>query len=239
MASMPEDPRNIEPELERCLDAWAASQPAHLSPELEQRLHAAVSGSLTPVRALPSPGVLALALFAVFVLLGAVLVAILKIARVHLMTDSQTAWMIAIFACAGFLFCLEVAWRMIPGSRLRWPLRTVVALSGLAAIAGLALLFQWGEAGVVISEGWRCAALEVALAVPAAGVFWLLARRGVLFLSSGLGVALGGLAVFLALAPVQLQCMFPRAPHLLIWHLGPAAILIGCGALVAKVHARH
>lgn len=230
---MPEDP------LERRLQAWAASQPGNLQPELERRLHAALAGSLAPVRALPSPRILALGFFAVFVLLGAVPIAILRMARVHLMTDSQSAWMIAIFAGAGFLFCLDLARRMIPGSRLRLPLLPVLALSGLAAIGGFALLFGWGEAGAVVSEGWRCAALEAAIAVPAAGIFWLLARRGVLFLSSGLGAALGGVAVFLALAPVQLQCMFPKAPHLLIWHVGPAAILIGCGALVANLQAKR
>jgi hypothetical protein len=226
---MPDDP------LEQRLKVWAASKPVKLQPELERRLHAALAASLAPVRALPSPCVLALAFFAVFLLLGAALIAILKIARVHLMTDSQSAGMIAIFAGAGFLFCLDLARRMIPGSRrLRLPLPPVLALSALAVIGGLGLLFPWGEAGAVPSEGWRCAVLEVAIAVPAAAVFWRLARRGALFLSSGLGAALAGVAVFLALAPVQLQCMFPRAPHLLIWHLGPAAVLIGTGALAAN-----
>jgi len=241
MVRMPEDPQKpeLEPELEQRLEAWAASQPGNLQPQLERRLHAALAGSLTPVRALPSTRVLALAFFAAFVFLAAVPVAILKLSHVHLMTDSQSAWMIAIFAAAGLLFCLDLAWRMIPGSRVRLPLLLVLALSAVAAITGLALLFPWGEAGVVPSEGWRCAALEVAIAAPVAGVFWLLARRGVLFLSSGLGVALGGVAVFLALAPVQLQCMFPKAPHLLIWHLGPAAILIGCGALIANWRAKR
>jgi hypothetical protein len=233
---MQEDPLDpeLEPELEHRLDAWAASQPGNVQPELERRLQAALAGSLTPVRALPSPRVLALAFFAVFVFLGALPVAILKIAHVHLMTDSPSAWMIAIFAGASLLFCQDIARRMIPGSPVRLPLLPVLALSAVAAIAGLALLFPWGEAGAVASEGWRCAALEAIIALPTACVFWLLARRGVLFLSSGLGAALAGVAVFLALAPVQLQCMFPQAPHLLIWHVAPAAILIACGAIFAN-----
>lgn len=234
---MPEDPRDSE--LEQRLEAWAASPTDELQPELAHRLRAALAGSFAPVRALPSPRVLALAFFAVFVFLGAVLIAMLRIARVHLMTDSQSAGMIAIFAGAGFLFCLDLARRMVPGSRLRLPLLPVLALCGVVTIGGLALLFPWGESGAAVSEGWRCAALEAAIAVPAAGVFWLLARRGVLFSSSGLGAALGGVAVFLALAPVQLQCMFPQGPHLLIWHLGPAAILVGAGALVANWWAKR
>lgn len=233
---MPENPRDPElsPELQERLEAWAASHPGHLQPELEHRLHAALADSLAPVRALPSPRALALAFFGVFVLLATVLAAMLKLARVHLMTDLPSAGMIAIFAGSGFLYCLDLAGKMIPGSRWRLPLPPVLALSGLAAIGGLALLFPWGEAGTAVSQGWPCATLEAAIAVPAAGIFWLLARRGALFLSSGLGVALSGVAVFLALAPVQLQCMFPQGPHLLIWHLGPAGILVGAGTLVAN-----
>lgn len=230
---MPEDP------LEQRLDAWAASQPGDVGPKLERRLHAALAGSLAPVRTLPSPRVLALAFFGVFVFLCAVLIAMLKLARVHLMADSQSAWMVAIFTVAGFLCCLDLARRMVPASRVRLPLPPVLLVSGLAAVAGLALLFPWGERGAAVSQGWPCAALEVAIAAPVAGIFWWLARRGALFLSSGLGAALGGAAVFLALAPVQLQCMFPQGPHLLIWHLGPAAILVGCGALAANWRAKR
>jgi hypothetical protein len=237
MTDMPDDPRAAE--LEQRLQAWAASRPGDLRPELARRLNAALGGSLSPVHALPSPRVLALVFFGIFVFLAAVPVTILKLARVHLMTDSQSAWMIAIFVCAGFLLCLDLARRMIPGSRLRLPLPAVLALSGLAATAGLALLFPWGEAGAMASEGWRCAALEAIIALPAAGVFCILARRGVLFLSSGLGATLGSIGVFLALAPVQLQCMFPRAPHLLIWHVGPAAILIAAAALAGNWRAER
>lgn len=229
---MPDDPT------EQRLEAWAASPAGSLPPGLERRLHDALAGSLTPVRALPSPRALALGFFAVFVVLVAAVIAILKVAGVRFMADAQSACMIAMFTGAGFLFCLDVVRRMIPGSRLKIPPLAVVVLSAGAAIAGLTLLFPWGKAGAVAMEGWRCAALELAIALPAAAVFWFLARRGALFLSSGLGVALGGVAVFVALAPVQLQCMFPQAPHLLIWHVGPAAILIGCGALAVNLARR-
>jgi hypothetical protein len=236
MFRMQEDRR--EKELERRLAAWAHSQPNDFRPGSERRLHDALAGSLAPVRPLPAPRTLALGFFAVFAILGALLIAVLKLARVHFMADSQSAWMIAIFAGAGFLFCRDIAQRMIPGSRLVFPRVPVLALCGFAAIGGLALLFPWSEPGTSAADGWRCAALESAIAVPATSLFWLLARRGVLFASPGLGAALAGAGVFLALVPVQLQCMFPRAPHLLIWHDGTAAIIIGTGALVTRLLVR-
>jgi hypothetical protein len=76
------------------------------------------------------------------------------------------------------------------------------------------------------------------IAVPATVVFWLMARRGALFASAGLGATLTALAVFLALLVDQAQCMFPQAPHLLVWHGGMAAVLITAGGLIGNAMAR-
>ena len=107
------------------------------------------------------------------------------------------------------------------------PLSLVLALSGIGVIGGIALFFPWQVSHAFVSEGWPCAALEVMIAIPATVIFWLLARRGALFASAGLGAVLTGLAVFLALVPLQVQCMFLQAPHLVVWHAGTTAVLIG------------
>jgi hypothetical protein len=73
--------------------------------------------------------------------------------------------------------------------------------------------------------------MELALLVPAAAIFWLLARRGALFATAGLGATLTSVSAFLVLMPIQVQCMFPQAPHLLVWHGGTALLIIGLGAL--------
>jgi hypothetical protein len=99
-------------------------------------------------------------------------------------------------------------------------------------IGGLALLFPWRASRAFVAEGWPCAATEVMIAMPAAVVIWLLARRGALFVDAALGAALSGLAVVFALTVLQFQCMFQQAPHLLVWHGVTAAILIGLGALI-------
>ena len=80
--------------------------------------------------------------------------------------------------------------------------------------------------------------MELVIAVPAAVVFWLLARRGALFGGARVGAALTGLAGVLALAVLQFRCMFQQAPHLLVWHGTTAAILIGISALIGELR-RH
>lgn len=234
MQDNPQD-NSLEPSLEK----WAsAPSDTELRPEIRRVVQAKLTSSLTPVRPLPSQDRLILVFLAVFTVCAVGLIAIVNKAGFHLMTRTQMVMMAAILAAGGILFAITLAWRMVPGSRWGLPFSVVLTLSGLVPIAGIALLFPWRTSSTFVSEGWPCAALELIIAVPSAGAFWLLARRGTLFPSPGLGATLTGLAVFLALIPVQFQCMFQLAPHLLIWHGGTALLLIGLGALIGEL-GRH
>jgi hypothetical protein len=124
---------------------------------------------------------------------------------------------------------------MIPGSGPGIPLWGLLTLGGVAVFGGLAMLFPWQTSGSFVSEGLLCAVMELTIAVPTTAVFWLVARRGALFASAGLGATLTGLAAFLVLIPLQFQCMFQQAPHLLVWHGGTALLMIGLGALVGNL----
>jgi len=234
---MQDYPRDAD--LERKLETWAASQSdAELRPEIQRKVQDLLTSSLTPVKPLPSQSRLVLAFLAVFAVCAAGLIAVMDKAGFHLMTGSQMGWMAAILAGGGILFSLTLAWRMVPGSRRGLPLSFVLTLSVAGVIGGITLFFPWKASHAFVSEGWPCAAMELMIAVPATVMFWLLARRGALFASAGLGAVLTGLAVFLALTPLQVQCMFQQAPHLLVWHAGTAVILIGLGALIGELR-RH
>ena len=222
----------VDPELDRRLESWAQSKgDAELSPEMQKTIVGVLNQSLEPVKPLPSDGRLILTFLGVFVAGVVAIVPITGWMGIHLMTGAQIAWMIAILATGATLFSSTLASRMVPGSATRFPLALVLALSGVTVIGGMGILFPWHVVGRFGSEGWPCAALELVVTVPAAGLFWLIARRGAPFRGSGLGAALGGLSVFLALTVVQSQCMFPQALHLLVWHGGVAALLIGFGGL--------
>jgi hypothetical protein len=234
---MPDNPRNSG--IERGLERWAASQPdSQLRPEIRRKVLAMLASSLTSVKPLPSQGRLVLAFLCVFTACAGGLIAILNKAGFHLMTGVQMALMTAILAGGGILFSLMLVWRMVPGSRWGLLLPRVLTLYGLVLFAGFALLFPWRTSSAFVSEGWPCAVLEMMIVIPAAVVYRLLARRGALFVSAGLGATLTSLAVFLALIPLQFQCMFQQAPHLLVWHLGMAVLLIGLGALIGEL-GRH
>jgi len=220
-----------DPAVERLLDQWASSQgTAPLSETTRAGIQTTLARSFKPVRRLASQPRLALTFFGVFAAGSLILMAILDKAGFHLMTRWQMVWMTVIFAAGAMLFSSTLAADMVPGSRRRMPFALVLTLSASSVIAAIALLFPWRTSSAFVSEGRPCGLVELIVAIPAAAVFWLLARRGVLFASAGLGAALTGLGVFLALTPLQFQCMFQQAPHLLVWHAGTAMMLIGLGA---------
>jgi len=231
---MQDNPRDAD--IERQLEVWAASQPdSVLSPALRQKVHGMLASSLTPVKPLPSQGSLILPFLAMFAACAVALIAILSKAGFHLMSGVQMGVMATLLTGAGVVFSILLVGQMVPGSRQALPLSVVLGLSGVLVITGISLLFPWRTSGGFVSEGWPCAVMELMIAAPATVIFWLLARRGALFASAGLGAALTGLAVFLAMTPLQFQCMFQQAPHLLVWHAGPAVVLIGLGALVGQL----
>ncbi|MDP9112986.1 MAG: DUF1109 domain-containing protein [Acidobacteriota bacterium] len=229
---------NRDLDLDRQLDAWAAGQArAGSSPELARKVLDALEPSLIPIKPISSRRRLFLMLLAVFVAGTAGLVAFMSRIGVHLMTPVQIYGISAILGGVGILFALKLAEQMIPGSRPGIPVWGLLTLGGLAGFAGLATLFPWQASGNFVSEGWPCAVMELAIVIPAVAVFWVLARKGALFPSAGLGATLTGLAVFLAVIPLQLHCMFQRAPHLLVWHGGTALLIVGLGAFVGYLRS--
>jgi hypothetical protein len=219
-------------ELDRRLEEWAVSEQVELRPELHGKLRGILAASLAPVKPLPSQGRLVGLFLLTFAACAAGLMATLGKSGFHMMTGVQMAGMPLLLACGGVLLASELAGRMVPGSRVVLPLWLTMVLSFFAVTAGMALLFPWRASSGFVSEGWPCAALELAITVPAIAIFWLLARRGALIRSAGLGAAITGLAVFVALTAVQFQCMFPEAAHALVWHGGTAAILVALGGFV-------
>jgi hypothetical protein len=206
-----------------------------ISPEFARKVREALEPSLTPVKSIASRRWLSVALLTVSLAGSAALVALMSKAGLHLMTAIQVSTIFAILVGGGILFAVQLSRQMIPGSRPVVPFPRLLALCGVAFFGGLTTLFPWQASGSLVSEGLPCAVMELAIAIAATAGFWLLARRGALFASAGLGATLTGLAAFLALIPLQSQCMFQQAPHLLVWHGGSALLMVGFGALVGNL----
>jgi Negative regulator of sigma F len=233
---IPSDPRPDGRGWESRLDAWGASKQAgEVSGPLRETIERKLAASLGPVKALPSTRWLALGFLAVFVVGAAICVQATGKAGLRLMNVAQIAAMATIFAGGAIGFSIILAQRMIPGARTWISPGALWPLAGIVVTAGIAWAFPWSFDGAPPSEGWPCSAMETAIAIPGAALFWLIARQGAPFIGPGFGAALGAFAGLLAMTVMQFQCMFQHAPHLLIWHAGAAAALTGLGALSGAV----
>jgi len=230
---MQNDPGDFD--LERKLEDWAAAESSiRVSSELTRSIQATLNRSLTAVKPVPSQGTLWLVFMTLFMGCAGLLIMLTSRVGIHLMTPVQLGGISVVLIAIGILFVAKLVEQMIPGSQSRVSQSTVLTFGGIGLFGGLAILFPWQSSPHFVSEGWPCAVLELAAGVPVTGIFWLLARRGTLFASAGLGATLTGIAALVVLIPLQFQCMFQQAPHLLVWHGGAALLLIGLGAILGR-----
>lgn len=220
-------------DLDRRLQELANRNPELRASARESILNA-LKPSLVPVGHISSQRLLAAEILGLFASCGVVITFLTGWTGLQLLTRTQIIAMAMILIAGAIALAVELAAEMIPAARTV-PLPTVLLLLTFALVTCVCLLFSWQPSKAFVAEGLPCMLLEICIAVPAVVLFWLLARRGAPFLSSRFGVILSGLSVLLALAAVQTRCMFPTAEHLLIWHAGVAALIVGVGAIAPRL----
>jgi hypothetical protein len=221
-----------ERDLDKRLEEWTAAKPLPEVPAaLVGKIQRELRQSLTPVRPLPGLGARAAVFLAVALVAAGAAVALLGKDGLSMMTRWQAAGTAAVLGAGACCSAFTLAAGMAPGSRRRFSAAAVAGLT-VAGLAGVfAAFFPWESQGGFVAEGWPCAALELAIAAPAALVFWMWARRGANFGEAGGFNAIAALSLLVALTPAQTHCMSLEAPHLLVWHLGTAVLAGGVGVL--------
>lgn len=215
---------------------WTASKTpvSEAIPKAGRSIQSALISSLVPVKPISAPSVIFYRFLLAFAVSAIALIAMTDRAGFHHMNKVQFAAITAVLGIGAVLFSAELVWRMIPGSYHYVQIGAILTICGVGLIASIALFFPWPlpvSAEAFVEQGWPCALMELAIAVPTAGVFWLFARRGAPFPSAATGAAVLGLAGLLAFTVLQFQCMRQQAPHLLVWHLGMLVLLIFGGTV--------
>jgi hypothetical protein len=212
--------------------------PAHYSPELCGNILSRLESSLKPVVPQASTQSLAARFWIVFLLFASPAIGMMGIAGLRQMELTQIIGISVVLLLGGVLLSLSLAWQMTPGSLQRIP--TKVAVPALAAgfLLGTALLFPWHAPTAFFAPGWHCFKMGIAMAVPVAFLFWLLARRGAPQAISSLGGTLGAIAGLFGATVLQFTCSRQEAGHLLVWHGGVLMASILMGVLIAQVVSR-
>jgi hypothetical protein len=222
------------------LHRWISEQPAAsgVSSELSRRIQSQLIASLKPVTPVPAIKVSVLRFLAIFLEFAGVLLVATGTAGLRRMNMAQSLGSGALLAAGAVLFSLSLARQLAPGSRRGIPTWIAMALFGSAVLAGIILLFPWHTPGASIALSWQCSLRELAIATPAATLFWLLLRQGVVFSPTAMGASVGAIAGLLAVTVLQFGCIYQEALHLLVWHWSVLVIATGSGALIARIAGR-
>ena len=217
----------------RTLYTWMMedSVAARISPILHRRITSPLLMSLRPVKPLPAPRISIAQLIVLFVVFSSALLAIMGTAGIAHASLLQVVGIGVLLATGVCLFSVLLARQMRPGSYQPVPGHTVLAAFGLGLLTAMGVLFPWSAAPQFVAQGWPCLLGGVSVAVPAAGLLWLVVRRGAPLSMRTMGATLGATAGLLGVTVLQVKCPHQEALHLLVWHGSVLAIATGVGVL--------
>ncbi len=229
-------------ECERCrkLYQWMTEEsvPTPGSAELYGKIQNRLASSLKPVKPQASTRSLAAQFWLLFLLFATPAIGMMGLAGLRQMDLLQMTGITVVLVLGGALVSLSLAWQMTPGSLQRIPSKVAVRVLITGFLLGTALLFPWHAPEAFFARGWHCFKVGMAMAVPAAFLFWLLVRRGAVLAISSLGGTLGAIAGLFSASVLQFTCSRQDAGHLLAWHGGVLVASILIGILVAQVIRR-
>lgn len=221
----------------RCRRLWGALRavPGTVTdvPEgIQQRIAAYLNARLKPVSPMPARAVTVAALLGAF---AVVLLAFVLLGGGRALTAMSATQVIALGAvtlAAAWAAALSASREIVPGEAAP-PRRLMPALAAALLLSALAL-FPWHPEKRFVDHGVRCLLSALTIALPAAGLFWLVLRRGYALAPGRLGAILGLLAGLSGFMIVQSSCPLLEAAHISVWHAG--ALGVGAFAGFAGGH---
>ena len=209
-------------------------------PQALERAQNALLATLRPVRPL-TPGWVFLALLAaVFLVLVAMGAHHLGAFGWAVLTGLQKLTIFSSLAASAALLGFATVAQMTPGSRHRIPPALVPVAAFVLLVIAVAGVLQYGRDPHFVRAGMGCLIGGIPFAIPAAVVFFLVLRRGVVLHPILAGGMSGMLAGLIGTSVLEIHCPILDVRHVLVWHLGVcvvgalAGLLAGLLGLLAK-----
>lgn len=196
----------------------AAEAPHEVGGAVVEQVSNIVLSSLRPVRPLPSPGVIALGLQMIFLVVAILGATYLGNNGVRVLSGPETVLIFVALGVLGRLAASAGAAEMVPGSKTLVEPRILLAICTVAFVAVFAILFHDYRLDRFVSEGIACLATGMLYAGSGGFLLWLVLRRGFILNPVAAGVGAGTLAGLAGLGMLELHCPILKAMHLMVWH---------------------
>jgi hypothetical protein len=206
-----------------------AAQP---SPETLRRIEASIATDLRPVRPIARKGYLLVGLVAIFMAIVALAVSRLGALAITVMTPVQTSMILGALAISAGLLANSLVNQIVPGSRHRISPRLLPIGISIFLTIVVAVLFPFQHEQNFWANCWTCLRAGTPIGVLAAVPLWFALRRGAILSPSMTGAATGTLAGLVGATVLEIHCPNLDAWHILVAHLGAAAIGATTGLLI-------
>ncbi len=194
--------------------------------------------SAAPVRPLPSNAAIMALCLGVFILLAIILAGAVGFYGFAKMS-ATARWMdYSELLLMALVLAGIVVEQMIPGSR--WTVRPVLGILFALVLLSLTalLLFPNFDTTRFVPRGIGCLRYGLLSSIPAAGLTWLLMRRGFITDPLAGAVAGGAFSGLLGVAALALHCPIFSAPHIVVWHVGVIVVTSAVGACIGFFQMR-
>jgi hypothetical protein len=195
--------------------------------------------SAAPVRPLPSNAVIMAFCLGVFIALGVILAAPIGFAGLANMS-AGARWMdYSVLLLLALALAGVIVEQMIPGSRhtMRpvWGIVLAIVLLSLTSL----VLFPDFDTNRFVPRGMPCLRYGLLSSIPAAGLTWILMRRGYIVDPLAGAISGGAFSGLLGAAVLALHCSIFNAAHILVWHVGVIAVTSAAGACIGFFQMRR
>jgi len=204
-------------------------------PESLRNIERALTADLRPVRRIGARQHFVVSLLAVFVLFAGLGVLRLGWRGLTVVSPFQACVMLGALVIGGALLAWSLADQIAPGSLHRLspaslPVAVTIAIAILTAGS-----FRFEHEQQFWMRSWQCIRLAAPFSLMAAIPTWFLLRRGAFLSPRTIGFGAGlftGLAGALA---IQIRCQDINAAHILVSHVGMAALFAVLGWILGLV----
>jgi hypothetical protein len=210
-------------------------------PELLRDIERALTADLHPVRRIAAKRQFVLSLLAIFALVAALGALRLGSRGLTVMTPFQASVMLGALLIGAFFLAWSLASQISPGSLHKVAPASLPIAVAIAIAILTAALFRFEHERQFWMRSWQCIRLGAPFSLLAAIPTWFVLRRGAFLSPRTIGPGAGlftGLAGALA---IQIRCQNLDAAHILVSHVGMAALASVLGwlaGLLAEQTAR-
>jgi hypothetical protein len=196
-----------------------------------KRIETGILADLKPVKPLAPAGQRFWTMMLVLMIVVAVGAAMLGSAGWRALSLLQKVAVFAALASGVCLLGISAGRQIVPGQRLPiTPYALVAAVFG-GLVSIVAAFFHPLPESLFVATGLVCLRIGLEYAAPAAVLFWLMLRRGVILKPAWMGATVGLLAGLTGITVLEIFCPNMNEFHILAWHLG--AVLVSAAAGIA------